>query len=239
MLNVFFLPLPQVLLDVSSQTNCQDKTRNVSRGNLLGSLLLLLFLLLSLAFILLCWGFLNRCRGRFFSFGFFLDSNEEANDILRFDHVVFINLKFTKDVINLSLGHLVSPGHESMLEHLGVNLSFLVVGLESLDNKIIRVISISSHLFLEHLDHVVIGACTSNLTKETVKFSLSHEDTNIVKGTTEVVFVDGTILVDVHKLEAVLVHLELLLGEATFILSLAHLGYELLLLLGSEYNSPC
>merc|ERR1719244_918586 len=104
----FFLASPTGLawLDVSSQTNCQDKTRNVSRSNLLGSLLLL-FLLLSLAFILLCWGFLNRCRSRFFSFGFFLDSNKEANDILRFDHVVFINLKFTKDVINLSLGHLV------------------------------------------------------------------------------------------------------------------------------------
>merc|ERR1712087_410745 len=106
-------------------------------GYLLGSLLLLLFLLLSLAFILLCWGFLNRCRGRLFSFGFFLDSNEEANDILRFDHVVFINLKFTEDVINLSFGHLVSPGHESMLEHLGVNLALLIVGLESLDDEVI------------------------------------------------------------------------------------------------------
>merc|ERR1719474_66722 len=205
-------------------------------GYLLGSLLLLL-LLLGLTFILLCWGFLNRCRGRFFSFGFFLDSNKEVDDILGLDHVVFINLKFTKYVINLSLGHLVSPGHESMLEHLGVDLAFLVVSLESLDDEVIRVISISSHLLLEHLDHVVIGAGTSNLTKKTIKFSLTHEDTNVVKSTTEVVFVNGTILVDVHKLEAVLVHLELLLGEAAFILSLAHLGYELLLLLGSEHNS--
>merc|ERR1719244_786323 len=195
----FFLASPTGLawLDVSSQTNCQDKTRNVSRAKLLGSLLLLLLLLLGLTFILLCWGFLNRCRGRFFSFGVFLDSNKEADDILRFDHVVFINLKFTEDVINLSLGHLVSPGHESMLEHLGVNLAFLVVSLESLDDEVIRVISISSHLLLEHLDHVVISTGTSNLTKETIKFSLSHEDTNIVKGTAEVIFVKGAILVDV------------------------------------------
>merc|ERR1719419_2048922 len=120
-----------------------------------------------------------------------------------------------------------------MLEHLGVNLSFLVIGLESLNDEVIRVISISSHLLLEHLDHVVIGAGTSDLTKETIKFSLTHEDTNVVKSTTEIIFVNGTILVDVHKLKAVLVHLELLLGEATFILSLAHLGYELLLLPGS------
>merc|ERR1719297_676394 len=158
-----------------------------------------------------------------------LDGNKEADDILGLDHVVFINLKFTKDIINLSLGHLISPGHESMLEHLGVNLALLIVSLESLDDEVIRVISISSHLLLEHLDPVVIGASTSDLTKETIKFSLSHEDTNIVKGTTEVVFVDSTILVDVHKFEAVLVHLELLLGKSAFILSLAHLGYELLL----------
>merc|ERR1719369_2572978 len=202
-------------------------------GYLLGSLLLLLLLLLGLTFILLCWGFLNRCRGRFFSFGFFLDSNKEADDILGLDHVVFINLKFTKDVINLSLGHLVSPGHESVLEHLGVDLAFLVVSLESLDDEVIRVISISSHLLLEHLDHVVIGAGTSNLTKETIKFSLTHEDTNIVKSNTEVVFVNGTILVDVHKLEAVLVHLQLVLGEPALILTLAHGGCELLLFLKS------
>merc|ERR1719357_2517771 len=187
----FSLPLSIIATSVSTIAISTISSSEVSR----------------LSLSLLCWGLLNRCRGRFLSFGFFLDSNEEANDILRFDHVVFINLKFTEDVINLSFGHLVSPGHESMLEHLGVNLSLLVIGLESLDNKIIRVVSISSHLFLEHLDHVVVGACTSDLTKETIKFSLSHEDTNIVKGTTKVVFVDGTILVDVHKLEAVLVHL--------------------------------
>merc|ERR1711881_829572 len=139
---------------------------------LLGSLLLLFLLLLGLSLILL-----------------YLDGNEKSNNILGLDHVVFINLKFTEDIINLSLGHLVSPGHESMGEHLGVNLALLVVGLESLDNKVIRVISISSHLLLEHLDHVVIGAGTSNLTKETIKLSLAHQNTNIVKGTAEVIFV--------------------------------------------------
>merc|ERR1712083_1198767 len=192
-------------------------------GYLLGSLLLLLLLLLGLTFILLRWGFLNRCRGRFFSFGFLLDSNKEANDILGLDHVVFINLKLTKDVINLSLGHLVSPGHESMLEHLGVNLALLIVGLKSLDDEVIRVISISSHLLLEHLNHVVIGAGTSDLTKKTIKLSLAHQDTNIVKGTAKIIFVKLAILVDVHKLEAVLVHLQLVLGEPALILALAHL----------------
>ena len=77
--------------------------------------------------------------------------------------------------------------HESMLEHLGVNLALLIKSLESLNDEVIRIISISSHLLLEHPDHVVIGAGTSDLTKETIKFSLTHEDTNVVKSTTEVI----------------------------------------------------
>merc|ERR1739838_389735 len=116
-----------------------------------------------------------------------------------------------------------------MLEHLGVNLASLVIGLESLDNKVIGVIAVSSHLLLEHLDHVVIGAGTSNFAKESVKLTLSHEDTNIVKSTTKVIFVKLTILVDVHKLEAVLVHLQLVLGEPALILALSHGCCELLL----------
>merc|ERR1719333_2041246 len=149
-------------------------------------------------FIFFCRGLLNNWRGCFFLLLLFLDGNKEADNILALDHV---------DIINLSLGHLVSPGHESVGEHLGIDLALLVVSLESLDNEVIRVISISSHLLLEHLDHVVVGAGTSNLTKETIKLSLAHEDTDIVKGTTEVIFVKLAILVDVHKLEAVLVHL--------------------------------
>merc|ERR1712235_130287 len=171
---------------------------------LLGSLLLLLLLLLGVI-------------------SFFLhDGNKESNNLLGLDAVILINLKLTEDVINLSLGHLVSPGHQSVLEHLGVNLSVHVVGLESLDDEVIGVVSVSGHLLLEHLDHVLVGAGTTNLTKKTVELRLGHEDTNVVEGSTEIIFVQGTVLVDVHQLEAVLVHLELLLGESSFILALAH-----------------
>merc|ERR1711983_305495 len=59
-----------------------------------------------------------------------------------------------------------------------------------------------------------------------IKFRFGHEDTNVVKSSTEVILVQGTVLVDVHQLEAVLVHLDLIFGESSsfaFILSLAHL----------------
>merc|ERR1712235_184773 len=189
---------------------------------LLGSLLLLLLLLLGVISFFLYWGFLNWRRCLFNLLLLLLDGNEESDNLLGLDHVVFINLKLTEDVINLSLGHLVAPCHQSVLEHLGVNLAVHVVGLESLDDEVVGVVSVAGHLLLEHLDHVLVGAGTTNLTKKTVELRLGHEDTNVVESSTEIIFVQGTVLVDVHQLEAVLVHLELLLGESSFILALAH-----------------
>merc|ERR1719347_517311 len=86
-----------------------------------------------------------------------------------------------------------------MLEHLRVNLAFQVISLESLNNKVVRVISISSHLLLEHLDHVIIGAGTTNLTEEVIKLRLSHQDTNVVKSSAKIILVNGSILVDVQE----------------------------------------
>merc|ERR1711936_1385149 len=138
--------------------------------------------------------------------------------------IVLIDLELSEDVIDLCLGHFVSPGHQSVGEHLGVDLALLVVSLEGLNDQVIGVVAVSGHLVLEHFDHVVVGAGTGDLAKETVELSLGHEHTDIVEGSTEVVFVQGAVLVDVHQLEAVLVHLELLLGEAPLILALAHLA---------------
>merc|ERR1719445_1870094 len=147
---------------------------------LLGGLLLLLLLLLSLTFIFtfsrssfLYW------RGSFF----FLNSNKQANNVLRLDHVVLINLKLVEDIVNFGLGHLVSPGHEGMGEHLGVNLAIGSISHEGLNDEVIRVISIPCHLLLEHGDHVVRGAATADLTQQAVQLrlaigSISHEGLN-------------------------------------------------------------
>merc|ERR1711874_424145 len=151
----------------------------------------------------------------------FLDGNEETDNLLGLDHVVLVDLELSEDIVDLSLGHLASPGHQSVLEHLGVNLTFHIVSLESLNNEVVRVVAVSGHLLLEHLDHVVVGAGPANLSQELIQFRFCHEDTDVVEGSTEVILVNSSILVDVHHLEAVLVHLELLLGEA-LILSLAH-----------------
>merc|ERR1712111_319890 len=123
----------------------QWKTGTVClRSSLLGLLLLLLLLLLGITFILL-WSSFNRS---FFLLLFLLDSNKEANNLLGLDHVVLIDLKLIEDVINLRLGHLVSPGHESMLEHLDIDLATLVIGHESLEDELIGVVAVSGHLLL-------------------------------------------------------------------------------------------
>merc|ERR1719260_573619 len=72
-------------------------------GGGVGSLLLLLLLLLCISFILLWRCFLNNWWWCCLLLLFFLDGNKETNDILGLDHVIFINLKFTKDVINFGL----------------------------------------------------------------------------------------------------------------------------------------
>merc|ERR1719382_208534 len=204
----------------------------VSRWHLLGGLLLLLLLLgicvfLGFSLHLLHWGGLLHL-------GLLLDGDEQANDVLGLDHVVLINIELTEDVVNLSLGHLVSPGLKGVLEHLGVDLALVVVSLEGLDDEVVGVVALAGHLLLEHLDHVVIGAGSRDLAQQAVELGLAHEDTDVVEGAAQVVLVQLAILVDVHQLEAVLVHLELLLGESSLILALAHL--ELLLWLWSGNN---
>merc|ERR1712110_245067 len=166
---------------------CMYVCMYLGRTNLLGGLLLLLLLLLGvIGVLLLSRGLLNGCGSLLDLLLLLLDGDEETNDLLGLDHVILINLELSEDVVDLSLGHLVSPGHQGVL------------------------------------DHLVVGAGTSDLSEKRVKLGLGHEDTDIVESSTQVILVQGTVLVDVHQLEAVLVHLELLLGEASLILALAH-----------------
>merc|ERR1711862_100793 len=178
--------------------------------HLLGGLLLLLLLLLGIITLFLRSGLNNLLL-----LLFLLDSDKETNNFLGLDHVVLINVELLEDVVNLGIGHLVSPGSESVLEHLDIDLATQVVGHESLKDELVGIVTITSHLLLEHVDHASDIAGASNLSHEVIKFRFGHEDTNVVKSSTEVILVQGTILVDVHQLEAVLVHLDLVLGESS------------------------
>merc|ERR1719150_2623651 len=194
---------------------------------LLGGLLLLLLLLLSISLYLLR-GLLNNFDLLLDLLLLLLNSHKQTQNLLSLAHVVLIHLELVEDVVDLSLGHLVSPGTEGVLEHLDVNLAALIVGRESLDDELVGVVAVSGHLALEHVDDALEGAGTADLSHQIVQLRLRHEDSNVVESSTEIILVQGAVLVDVHQLETVLVHLDLLLGKSSlFILSLAH--YELLL----------
>merc|ERR1740129_2349882 len=171
--------------------------------NLLGSLLLLLLLLLGISVLVLSRGGLLDHGGFLDLLLLLLDSNKETDNLLGLDHEVLIDVELVEDVVNLVA---------------------LVVGHEGLEDQLIRVVAVSSgQLLLEHVNHAHHVAGTANLSHEVIKLTLSHEDSDVVKSSTKVVLVQGAVLVDVHQLEAVLVHLDLLLGEASLIvLSLAH-----------------
>merc|ERR1711936_445328 len=89
-------------------------------ANLLGGLLLLLLLLGIGVLLRLSLNLLNGSG--LLDLGLLLDGDKQANDVLGLDHVVLIDLELTEDVVNLGLGHLVSPGLKGVLEHLGVDL---------------------------------------------------------------------------------------------------------------------
>merc|ERR1739847_263003 len=108
-----------------------------------------------------CWGFL-------FLFLFLLlfstARNEKSNHNLRFNVTIIVNLEFIEDIINLSLVENITEMSQSMSEHFGFNgflaILFLdhLISLKCADNEVIRIISSTSHLLLEHFDHGVEGA---------------------------------------------------------------------------------
>merc|ERR1711935_668412 len=174
-------------------------------------------------------GLFCRCFcGCFFSWWgcFFLllltaTGNKESNHILGSDKTIIVDLEFAEDIIDLSLVEFVTEVHESMTEHLRLDFAGDLVSLEGTDDEVIGVVGATSHLLLEHLDHVVKVASTTNFSQHAVELTLVHQFTNVVEGSAEVRFAEGAVFVDIHKFEAFLVHINLLLGE-TAIITLAH-----------------
>jgi hypothetical protein len=91
-------------------------------------------------------------------------------------------------------------------EHLSLDLALDLVGLEGTDDEVVGVVGAAGHLVLLNSDHGVEGAGTADLGKHVVELTLRHELADVVESATDVVLGDGAILVNVHQLEALLVH---------------------------------
>ena len=91
------------------------------------------------------------------------------------------------------------------------------VDVQSITHTSTVVLLTAGHLLLEHLDHAVKGAGTADFRQHLVELALVHELADVVKGGAQVRLVDGAVLVHVHKLEALLVHVDLVLGEPAIV----------------------
>merc|ERR1719420_1489111 len=96
------------------------------------------------------------------------------------------------------------------LHHLTLDLlfNFFIKRLKCTHDEVIRIIDTSSHLGGEHLDHVVIVAGSSHLGQHRVELFVHHQSTHVVEGSSQVILVDDTVLVNVHQSEAFFVHLK-------------------------------
>ena len=57
-----------------------------------------------------------------------------------------------------------------------------------------NILNTSSHLCLEHLDHVVEAARASNLAEHVVELGVGHQLADVVEGSAEIVLGDGAVL---------------------------------------------
>merc|ERR1719150_776803 len=156
--------------------------------HLLGGLLLLLLLgttVISVFCGCFCGSLFSGC-GSLFLLLLTTTGNEESDHILGSNKAIVVDFEFAEDIIDLSFVELITKVHESVAEHLGFDLAIDLVGLEGTDNEVIGIVGATSHLFLEHLDHVVKAASTSNFSQHGVEFGLIHELANIVEGSTKI-----------------------------------------------------
>merc|ERR1711973_935523 len=150
---------------------------------LLGGLLLLLLLLATLS---RCSAIVGGGCGCFLLLLLLLlllaaAGDEESDHSLALEEAVVVDLELAEDIVNLSLVKLVAEVHQCVAEHLSLNLALDLVGLESAHDQVIRIIGTSSHLLLEHLDHSVECASTSDLAQHVVEFPMRHELADVVE----------------------------------------------------------
>ena len=120
-------------------------------------------------------------------------------------------------------------------------LAFLVVAQDPLDDHLIGIVAHAGHLALEAAQHVLKVARPADLREHGVQLGIVHQGTfnswphllnssstsfrdrltDIIEGGSEIRLVDDAILVDVHKLEALLVSGDLFIAEGAEALSLA------------------
>jgi len=152
--------------------------------------------------------------------------DHEALEMLPIDHAA-IDLELAEGGVNLVGGEFFSPGHQRVAEHLCVDLTVDLEGLERSHDDIV-IVSSSGHLLCEECHHLGEVDGTRGLSDHVSTITVADRLTDRREGRLEVGSSDDSILVVVNDTESLLELLDLLLAEEG-----EDVGAALLGLLGS------
>jgi len=149
--------------------------------------------------------------------GFFLrvsgTGTEHGDELVGVDLVVVVDGEVNVGIIDLSLGELVTPGHEGVAEHVAVDVTLLVdVRLEGLLDDLV-VVDLALVLLGEHVEEHGEVEGTVGLAQHLADLGVGDDATDLVEDGAQIGGVEDPVLVAVHDLEAFLHLGHLLLGE--------------------------
>merc|ERR1719468_154002 len=137
--------------------------------------------------------------------------NHQAFQVSSIDGAT-IHGKFSKGIINLRGGEVLTPGHQRVTEHFSVNFAINFKCRKCTEDNLV-VISSSSHLLSKHGHHLCKVNRSRSLSKHTRDFTVGHRSANLVEGRLQVVSGHNTILVSIDDTESLFELLDLFLAE--------------------------
>lgn len=122
---------------------------------------------------------------------------EHGDELGGVDEAFVVDVHLVVGLVDLFAGELVAPGHQGVPEPLGVDLAFVVEGLEGVDDDVVLVRA-AGHAVGEEGEELGEVDGAGGLVHHLVQFLLGRQPAEGVEGGAEVVLADDAVLVVVH-----------------------------------------
>jgi len=142
---------------------------------------------------------------------FVLLGDHETLEVLAVDHAA-VDLELAEGVVDLVGGELLTPGHQGVAEHLGVDLSVDLEGFEGSHDDVI-IVGSSGHLLGEQCHHLGEVDGSGGLSHHVGSLAVAYWPSDGGEGGFEVGGGDDSILVVVNDAESFFELLDLFLTE--------------------------
>uniref|UniRef100_A0A1L8DP12 Putative conserved secreted protein n=1 Tax=Nyssomyia neivai TaxID=330878 RepID=A0A1L8DP12_9DIPT len=145
---------------------------------------------------------------------FLILASEHGDEGGCIDESFVVNHHLVIGIINFVSAESIAPCHEGCAQFVPINFALDIECLECIDDNVIIIGGTGGcHAAREECEELCEVDGSRCLTEHLVQFLLGHQFAYTVKGGTQIVLADGTILVAIHELEGLLEFSHLLLGE--------------------------